>query len=102
MIDQIKQFIKMKWGSDNVDRFPGPQPISIEKKHITLLSKNDYLVCEKTDGVRHFLICFTDCQNRKICALVNRSFDYTLYPLTVPRDTLLDGELLDEIGRAHV
>lgn len=93
-LNDIKKFIQEKWDSNNIERFPGPQPISIEKKHIPLLSKNEYLVCEKTDGVRHFLVCFTDSQNRKICALVNRSFDYTLYPLTVPRDTLLDGELL--------
>jgi hypothetical protein len=91
---EIKNFIKVKWDSSDVERFPGPQPISIERKHIHLLSKNPYLVCEKTDGVRNFLVCFTDSQNRKICALVNRSFDYVLFPLTLPRDTLLDGELL--------
>ncbi len=98
---EIKEFIKMKWDSENIERFPGPQPVSIEKKHIPLLSKNEYLVCEKTDGVRHFLVCFSDKQNRKICALVNRSFDYTLYPLTVPRDTLLDGELLGDTFIIH-
>jgi hypothetical protein len=90
----IKKFIAEKWESSNSERFPGPQPVSIERKHIPLLSKNPYLVCEKTDGVRNFLICFTDSIGRKICALVNRSFDYELYPLTLPRDTLLDGELL--------
>lgn len=94
--DDIKKFIQKKWDSTNIERFPGPQPISIEKKHIPLLSQTEYMVCEKTDGVRHFLICFTDSCNRKICALVNRSFDYTLYPLTVPRDTLIDGELIDD------
>jgi hypothetical protein len=31
---------------------------------------------------------------KKICVLVNRSFTFAYYPLTVPRDTLLDGELL--------
>ncbi len=91
---EIKRFVLEKWESKNVDRFPGPQPVSIERKHLALLRKNDYLVCEKTDGVRHFLVCFTDSENRKICALVNRSFAYTLYPLTVPRNTLLDGELI--------
>ena len=101
MKDQIKEFIKTKCGSSNVERFPGPQPVSIEKVHIPLLSKNKYLVCEKTDGVRHFLVCFTDSQNRKICALVNRSFDFTLYPLTCPRDTLLDGELLGNTFIIH-
>lgn len=91
---EIKKFILEKWESSNMERFPGPQPVSIERKHLELLRKNDYLVCEKTDGVRHFLVCFTDSENRKICALVNRSFAFTLYPLTVPRNTLLDGELI--------
>lgn len=101
VLDEIKEFIRKKWDSANPERFPGPQPISIERKHIPLLSQNPYLVCEKTDGVRHFLICFTDSENKKICALVNRSFDYTLFPLTVPRDTLLDGELLGNTFIVH-
>lgn len=99
--DDIKKFIQVKWGSNDIERFPGPQPISIEKKHLPLLKRNDYLVCEKTDGTRNFLVCFTDSANRKICALVNRSFDYTLYSLTVPRDTLLDGELIDDKFIVH-
>lgn len=94
LLNDIKEFIRVRCDSRDVDRFPGPQPISIEKKHMPLLYKNSYLVCEKTDGVRHFLVCFTDSQNRKICALVNRSFEFVLFPLTVPRDTILDGELL--------
>lgn len=95
MNNDIKRFIKKTWDSADLERFPGPQPVSIEKKHLPLLSKNEYLVCEKTDGIRNFLVCFTDSENRKICALVNRSFDYMLFPLTVPRDTLLDGEYID-------
>lgn len=101
LMNDIKQFIGVKCDSNNRERFPGPQPVSIEKKHIPLLSKNRYLVCEKTDGVRHFLVCFTDSQNRKICALVNRSFDYELFPLTVPRNTIIDGELLGNTFIIH-
>jgi len=101
MLNDIKEFIRVKCDSRDVDRFPGPQPVSIEKKHIPLLSRNSYLVCEKTDGVRHFLVCFTDSQNRKICALVNRSFEFTLFPLTVPRNTILDGELLGDTFIVH-
>ncbi len=99
--DEIKRFVKDKWESNNIDRFPGPQPVSIEKKHIKLLKENEYFVCEKTDGTRHFLVCFTDSNKRKICALVNRSFEFTLHALTVPRDTLLDGELLGDTFIAH-
>lgn len=101
LLNDIKEFIRIKCDSRDVDRFPGPQPVSIEKKHIPILSRNSYLVCEKTDGVRHFLVCFTDSTNKKICALVNRSFEFTLFPLTVPRDTILDGELLGETFIVH-
>jgi hypothetical protein len=99
---ELKEFVARKCGSNNSERFPGPQPVSIERKHIPLLSKNEYLVCEKTDGVRHFLACFTSgSENKKMCVLVNRSFDYELFPLTVPRDTLLDGELLGNVYIIH-
>jgi hypothetical protein len=102
MIDQeVKEFIFRTWASNNVDRFPGPQPISLERKHLTYIAKEKYFVCEKTDGVRHFLVCFTDSQARKICGLVNRKMEFTLYSLTVPRDTLLDGELLDGVFIVH-
>lgn len=98
----IKQFVAKKCDSNDPERFPGPQPVSIERKHLHLLSKNEYFVCEKTDGVRHFLACFVpENENKKICALVNRSFDYEMFPLTVPRDTLLDGELLGNTYIIH-
>ena len=94
MQEAIKSFIQSKWESSERDRFPGPQPVSIERRNIGTLHKNRYLVCPKTDGTRHFLVCFT-FESKKICALVNRSFAFALYPLTVPRDTLLDGEFLN-------
>jgi hypothetical protein len=37
----------------------------------------------------------------KICAMVNRSFNYQLHSLTVPRNTLLDGELLGDVFIVH-
>ena len=37
------------------DYFPGAQPVTIEKKDIQRL-KNEYMVCEKTDGERAVLI----------------------------------------------
>jgi hypothetical protein len=101
MQQEIQEFILRKWNSNNIDRFPGPQPISIERVHFRALKNKRYFVCEKTDGVRHFLVCFTDSKNRKICALVNRSFQFTLWPLTIPRDTLLDGELIGDCFIVH-
>ena len=93
LTSKIKQFVYTTWGSSNIDRFPGPQPISIERRHFAHIKKHEYMVCEKTDGIRHILVCFMDGPT-KICALVNRSFDYKLYSLTVHKNTLLDGELI--------
>jgi hypothetical protein len=100
MDQKIKQFVYDIWGSSNIDRFPGPQPISIERKHFDYVKRNEYMVCEKTDGTRHILVCFMDGPN-KICALVNRSFQYKLYSLTVHRNTLLDGELIGDTFLVH-
>jgi len=49
-------FMETHWGTKGI--FPGCQPISIERKHFDILSKNDYVVCEKTDGTRYMMLTF--------------------------------------------
>jgi len=91
-------FIHTSWGTR--DYFPGPQPISIERSHFPLLKKNKYVVCEKSDGVRHLLVSFM-FGDKKMCVLVNRMFTITLVPLNLPKvayqGTILDGELVGTI-----
>jgi hypothetical protein len=91
-----KEYIQSVWESHDKEWFPGPQPISIERKHFSILTSKPYVVCEKTDGVRHMLICF-EADGKKICSLVDRAFHVTHVSLTVPRDTVLDGELIGSI-----
>ena len=43
--------IKLKRG-----HFPGPQPVTIEKKDLPLLKTDEYMVCEKSDGERAILL----------------------------------------------
>jgi hypothetical protein len=95
--DEIKGYIHRVWESSDASWFPGPQPISIERKHFRALKSQPYFVCEKTDGVRHMLVCFETSDKKKICALVDRAFHVTFTTLTVPRDTVLDGELMDGV-----
>jgi len=95
--DEIREYIHRVWESVDASRFPGPQPISIERKHFRLFKAQPYVVCEKTDGVRHMLVCFEASDGKKICVLVDRAFHVTFTTLTVPRDTVLDGELMDGV-----
>lgn len=89
----LKNYIHTVWNSHDPELFPGPQPISIERKHYVALRRQPYVVCEKTDGIRHMLVCFEHC-GKKLCVLVDRAFHMTYTTLTVPKDTVLDGELL--------
>jgi hypothetical protein len=87
-----QRFVADTWCT-SPGRFPGPQPISIERCHFDQLRRRPYLVCEKTDGVRYMLVCF-EYLAKKVCVLINRAFECVVVPLTVPRGTVLDGELV--------
>jgi hypothetical protein len=77
------------WGSDRPENFPGPQPVSIERRHFPALMRQPYFVCEKTDGVRHLLLSSVDG-----VVLVNRAWKTEPIKVRVPKDTLLDGEVV--------
>ena len=82
------KFIIDSWGGEP-GRFPGPQPVSIERRHFPLLAQQPYVVCEKTDGVRHLLASTADG-----VFLVNRAFHTEPVKIRLAKDTLLDGELV--------
>jgi hypothetical protein len=98
----IISFIHNNWPGTRYGFFPGPQPISIERKHFSNLFKGDHLVCEKTDGTRHLFVAMTILSpsgtQLKKSFLVNRSYEITLVPNIfakhVYEGTILDGELI--------
>jgi hypothetical protein len=96
METHLRNFIMKAWDSTHPDRFPGPQPVSIERRHFPLLKKQPYMVCEKTDGTRVMLVC-TEFEGKRVCALVNRAFHMEEISLNVPRETVLDCELIDNL-----
>lgn len=97
----ILRFLHTAWGTLRNEKlppfFPGPQPISIERRHFDILKNNEYVVCEKTDGVRHMMICMK-YDDKKLCLLINRRLDIFLVSINLPRKaydgTILDGELV--------
>ena len=87
---EVLNFIRESWPGCSDSRFPGPQPVSIERRHFPLLKHQPYLVCEKTDGVRH-LLASTD----EGVFLINRALVIDKVNVRLPKNTLLDGELVE-------
>lgn len=89
--------VRRMWNTCDSDYFPGPQPISIERKHIEALSQQTYRVCAKSDGVRFLLVFITHLDN-PYCFLINRKKDVYLINVEVISDafkgTVLDGEFI--------
>ena len=106
----VLRFLHSSWGTlSNSNKpppfFPGPQPISIERKHFQHFSNQEYTVCEKTDGVRYVCMCLK-IDGKNLCLFVNRALDVYLLPLNMPRKsysgTILDGEVAkDNNGKWH-
>ncbi|TLS22766.1 uncharacterized protein PpBr36_06054 [Pyricularia pennisetigena] len=94
--------------------FPGAQPVSFLRRHIEELRREDYYVCEKSDGVRYLLWLTEDDHGGECQYLINRKNEYfhinetrLHFPLPPPeedkakfhKDTIVDGELvLDDVG----
>jgi hypothetical protein len=92
----VVNYIHRVWGSR--DYFPGPQPVSIERRHFPILKSKEYVVCEKTDGERQMLVALM-FEGKKKCLLVNRSFNMIEVPINLKKSafdgTILDGELYE-------
>lgn len=93
----VASFMQSAWGTTK-GRFPGPQPVSIERCHFPLLTRDPYVVCEKTDGERHMLIC-VEVDRARRAVLVNRALEMRVVPLALPpsayKGTILDGEVYE-------
>ena len=79
-----------------------PNPVSLEKKHESLFLDKNYMVLEKTDGVRYCLFLGMYDNGQKFSVLVDRSFDIYEIEIIANKNffeglgTLVDGELVEE------
>jgi mRNA guanylyltransferase len=110
LADQFRREVAQLLGRNNLN-FPGAQPVSFASKHLLELQKEDYYVCEKTDGIRclmYFARGDPDSDMPEIHYLIDRKNDYRYVPgLHFPLpdddtfqqfhvDTLVDGELVND------
>lgn len=90
--------------------FPGAQPVSFASKHILELQKQDYYVCEKSDGIRCLMYLTDDGYGHEVTYLIDRKNDYyhvpdLHFPLSTEQEqeyhtgTLVDGELVNDRQR---
>lgn len=93
-------FMESAWGTVGKNIFPGSQPVSIEYRHFNILKSNQYVVCEKTDGVRFMMLVFL-YNNKKQCVFINRALDMYICPLNFKMDvykgSILEGEMYGDV-----
>lgn len=86
--------------------FPGAQPVSFAARHKLELQKQDYYVCEKSDGIRCLMYMTSDGPH-EVIYLIDRKNDYyhvprLHFPLSSEDEqefhtgTLVDGELVND------
>jgi hypothetical protein len=86
------------WGAAHIpQRNPCSQPVSLERRHIPLLLRENYVVAEKSDGVRYALFLYKE-GGRHFSFLVDRKL--TLFQIPVAacsrafEGSVFDGELV--------
>ncbi len=107
--DAVKELLQR----DN-PRFPGAQPVSFAREHVAELQRQEYFMCEKTDGLRVLLLLhWFEAPNGDFAPatfLIDRKNNYynVTPPFTIPHyqypndtdkflfGTLLDGELVHD------
>ncbi|KAI1771369.1 mRNA capping enzyme, alpha subunit [Hypoxylon cercidicola] len=89
--------------------FPGAQPVSFTRKHLDELLRDDYYVCEKSDGIRYLMYLAADDAGGETTYLIDRRNDYWYiqseslhFPLpgntqAFHTGTVLDGELVMDV-----
>eukprot|EP00871_Galdieria_phlegrea_P001823 jgi/Galph1/2641/GphlegSOOS_G1291.1 len=91
----------------NVHGFPGTLPLTLSRRHLDMIGHSDYVVLEKSDGTRYFLLIL-----KNEAFLIDRKFSFYCIvpkpPFPLPsregkkeeehHETLIDGELCKNLA----
>ncbi|GAA5969909.1 hypothetical protein JCM11641_008081 [Rhodosporidiobolus odoratus] len=92
--------------SGGTARFPGSQPVSFDLESLSLLEKEDFWVCEKSDGVRVLVLIVATGFGQEVYLIDRKDAIYQNYYLTFPHqdgfeynhsNTVLDGEFVIDV-----
>lgn len=94
-ISYLTRTINLHYGVKcNEGVFPGPQPVSIEKKDFSKLKDYKYFTSLKLDGYRFILYFIKDKNEKNQCIILNRALNF--YNINIDaEDTIFNGTLLD-------
>ncbi|SAM03346.1 hypothetical protein [Absidia glauca] len=101
LLTRVKALLQLT--DNNNSGFPGTQPVSFEMKHFALLEREDYFVCEKSNGIRCLLFFVHSPKGPASFMLDRKQRWYFIPELLFPvrgrdgeylKDTLMDGELV--------
>lgn len=100
---EIVASFQLAWGARAIPgRNPCPQPVSLERKHLSQLKEKPYVVADKSDGVRFCLFLTRAGDNKEYSVLVDRKLSLYQVPVAASRKcfegSLFDGELLWTTG----
>ena len=111
LVKNIRNIVLGYWPRRRNDYFPGPQPVSLERRDLFKLKKFPYLVCVKSDGMRFMMLCTKQSSDltvgcmkqgsdspRNKCYMIDRAFRpfevEQVFDDVVYNNTLFDGELV--------
>uniref|UniRef100_A0A6C0F6E3 mRNA guanylyltransferase n=1 Tax=viral metagenome TaxID=1070528 RepID=A0A6C0F6E3_9ZZZZ len=99
-VSEIITNLNLLWKKTIKNQFPGPQPISIERKHFKHLKTDKYYVANKNDGERYCLV-FVQYEDHYLSALLSRTNNLYLINIRASKKcyegTIIDGELVNNM-----
>ncbi|KAL8287061.1 hypothetical protein RQP46_004067 [Phenoliferia psychrophenolica] len=104
-LDQLKSHLAGLCNLPNT-RFPGSQPVSFDRESLVLLEREDFWVCEKSDGVRVLVLIVASAEGQEVYLIDRKEDFYQNYGLTFPHqdgpefnhsNTVLDGEMVIDV-----
>lgn len=97
-ISYLTRNILYHWNYRGDPQFPGPQPVSIERKDFQRLKTYEYFVGVKNDGIRYIMMFVRDKTNKSLCILCDRNLNFYTVDLVgdeaIYNGTMFDGELV--------